>query len=57
MFKLAAISYATINEQFSMIEDPNFSYESTEFEGETHNSVVPAAMSRAYRFLMRVQEN
>ena len=57
MFQQAAGSYTTINEQLSKIKDPNFSYESKEFEGETHNSVVPAAMSRAYRFLMRMQEN
>ena len=46
-------SYAIIDEALSACDDPNLSYASQEFEGETHSSVVPAAFCRAYRFLMR----
>ncbi|MDP6810388.1 MAG: alpha/beta hydrolase-fold protein [Pseudomonadales bacterium] len=46
-------SYAVIDKHLSACSDPNLRYEGKEFEGETHSSVVPAAFSRAYRFLMR----
>jgi len=48
-----ADSYAVIDAALSAYEGPNFVYASREFEGETHSSVVPAAFSQAYRFLMR----
>ena len=46
-------SYAVIDSALSAYEGPNFVYASHEFEAETHSSVIPAAFSRAYRFLMR----
>lgn len=53
MHQLAAASYDGIEQQLAAVQDPNFTFDSQEFEGETHNTVISAAITRAYRFLMR----
>ena len=53
MHQLSADSFTAIDEQLGTVNDPNFDYQAKEFEGETHNSVVTLAMSRAYRFLQK----
>ena len=45
--------YEAIKAQFSACSDPNLRFGAKEFDDETHTSVIPAAFSRAYRFLMR----
>jgi len=45
--------YDAIHSQFSNCQNRNLRFAAKEFDDETHSSVIPAAFSRAYRFLMR----
>jgi|GEM_PF-501155 len=53
MHQLSARSFSAIDAQLAAVDDPNLTYKAEEFAGETHNSVVIPAMSRAYRFLQQ----
>jgi ferri-bacillibactin esterase len=53
IYQEIATAYDRLRVDFTRREITNLTVEAKEFEGETHSSVVPAALNRAYRFLLR----